>query len=221
MTSCSSGSATVTTGGGGTIGTAGSREQPISAQTRTAQAREWRARIRSAARDQPPQHVLQDAAVAVVLGLVGRVDAYARVELDRLAVVAPGAHAHGASGLEGAAVELGDLDVERLVAGEAERLRALALRELERQDAHADQVGAVDALEALRERGAHAEQRRALGGPVARRAGAVFFAGQNDGRHALLLVLHGGVEDRGRLLVREVQGRAALDAGCELVPQAH
>src|SRR5262245_27224341 len=116
---------------------------------------------------QPPQHVLQDAAVAVVLGLVGRVDADLGVELDRLAVGAPGADLDGAAGLERFAVELGDLDVEGLVAGEAEALRALALRELERQDAHADQVRAVDAREALRDRGPPAQERGALGGPVA------------------------------------------------------
>ena len=37
-------------------------------------------------------------------------------------------------------------DRERLVAGQAERLRRLAVEELERQHAHADQVRAVDAL---------------------------------------------------------------------------
>ncbi len=50
----------------------------------------------------------------------------------------------------------------------------------QRQHAHADEVGAVDALEALRDDGLHAEQLRALGGPVARAAGAVFLAGEDD-----------------------------------------
>jgi hypothetical protein len=37
---------------------------------------------------------------------------------------------------------------------------------LQRQHAHADQVGAVDALEAFDDDGAHAEQQGALGRPV-------------------------------------------------------
>ena len=57
-------------------------------------------------------------------------------------------------------------------------------RELQRQHAHADEVGAVDALEALGDHRAHAEQPRALRRPVARRAGAVFLAGEDDQRHA-------------------------------------
>ena len=44
--------------------------------------------------EQPPQHVLQDAAVAEVVGLARRVDAHARVELDRLAALAPRRHLH-------------------------------------------------------------------------------------------------------------------------------
>ena len=59
-------------------------------------------------------------------------------------------------------------DVELLAAGQAERLGVLAGQELERQDAHADQVRAVDALVGLGEDGANAEQRRTLGRPVAR-----------------------------------------------------
>ena len=44
---------------------------------------------------------------------------------------------------------------------------------------------AVDALVALGDDGADAEQQRALGRPVARRAGAVLLAGEHDERHAL------------------------------------
>ena len=56
--------------------------------------------------------------------------------------------------------------------------------EQERQHAHADEVGAMDALEALGDHRAHAEQLRALGRPVARGACAVFLAGEDDERHA-------------------------------------
>src|SRR3546814_9949510 len=59
-------------------------------------------------------------------------------------------------------------DVEGLRAVEAERLRVLAVLELQREHAHADQVGAVDALEALGDHGLDAQQDRALGRPGAR-----------------------------------------------------
>ena len=58
-------------------------------------------------------------------------------------------------------------DVERLVAGEPEWPDALAVGELQGHDAHPDEVRAVDALVALRDRRAHPEQARALRGPVA------------------------------------------------------
>ena len=59
-------------------------------------------------------------------------------------------------------------DVDGLVAFDAERLGGIAAEELQRQDAHADQVGAVDALEAARDDRLDAEQLRAFGRPVAR-----------------------------------------------------
>ena len=97
----------------------------------------------------------------------------------------------------------------------------VALVELQWDHAHADEVGAVDALEALGDDGAHAEERRALGGPVAAAPGPVFAAGQHDQRHTLVGVLHGRVED-GRLgAVGQVQGHAALGAGRQQVAQAH
>ncbi len=89
----------------------------------------------------------------------------------------------------------------------------VAVLELERQHAHPDEVRAVDPLEALGDHGAHAEQPRALGGPVAARARAVLLAGEHDQRHALLDVAHRGVVDRHLLAVgavAEVQRHAAL-----------
>ena len=52
-------------------------------------------------------------------------------------------------------------------------------QKFQRQHAHADQIAAMDALEAFGEHGADAEQDRALRGPIARGAGAIFFA-RND-----------------------------------------
>ncbi len=82
----------------------------------------------------------------------------------------------------------------------------------------------MDALVRLRDDSLHAEQRRALGGPVAGRPGAVLLAGQDDERNAVLLVVHGGVVDRRlRRLAptrrAEVAGEAALDAGHQLVAE--
>ena len=54
----------------------------------------------------------------------------------------------------------------------------------------------MDALERLGDDGADAEQPRALGRPVAARAGPVFLAREHDERHALGLVAHGRIEDR-------------------------
>src|SRR5690606_4804947 len=81
-----------------------------------------------------------------------------------------------------------------LAAVEPEALRALPFEELEGHDAHADEVRAVDALEAAGDHGLHAEEIRALGGPVARAAHAVVDPGEDDERHAAALVLHAGVE---------------------------
>src|SRR5690606_20323724 len=105
---------------------------------------------------QLPEHVLEDAAVAVVLGLLGRVDAHERAELGRAAVLLPGPHRHAARLALGPERRLDTLDLVELTAREPQRLRALARLELERQHPHAHQVGAVDPLEALRQHRAHA-----------------------------------------------------------------
>src|SRR4051812_30565850 len=79
-------------------------------------------------------------------------------------------------------------DVEHLIAFEPERLARHAGGEVERQHAHPDEVRAVDALEALGDDRAHAEQARALRGPVARGPRAVLRAADHHERHALLAI---------------------------------
>ena len=59
----------------------------------------------------------------------------------------------------------------------------------------------MDALVALGDHRADAEQIRPLGRPVAGRAGAVFLSGQHDQRRAVLFVFHRRVVNR-HLLVR-------------------
>ncbi|MNY36777.1 hypothetical protein D3C86_1712860 [compost metagenome] len=68
----------------------------------------------------------------------------------------------------------------------------------------------MDTLEGLRDDGLDAEQVGALRSPVARRAVAVFDAGEDDERNALFLVLHGGVVDRHLFLRRIVDGVATF-----------
>src|SRR5699024_4439125 len=92
--------------------------------------------------------------------------------------------------------------------------------ELEWDDAHADEVRAVDPLVGLGDDRLDAEQARALGRPVARGSGAVLLAREDDERHARLEIGLAGLEDR-RLLAagEEVAGEAALDAVEEEVLQ--
>ena len=94
-------------------------------------------------------------------------------------------------------------------------------QKLQRQHAHADQIRAMNALEAFGDHGAHAQQQRALGGPIARGAGAVFLARDDQQRRAFLLVLHRGVVDEHLLAGGDVRGPAAFGAGGELVAQTN
>src|SRR5262249_5151340 len=93
-----------------------------------------------------------------------------------------------------------------------ERLDGDTVGELAGKDAHADEVRTVDALEAPRDDDVHAEEARALGRPVARAAGAVLLAGDDDLRRALGDVAHRRVVDAHPLAARLVNGHAALDA---------
>ena len=79
----------------------------------------------------------------------------------------------------------------------------------------------MDALEALGERGADAEQRRALRRPVARGAAAVHLAGHHHQGRARGLVAHGRVEQRRHLARGEVARPAALLSLGQLVLQLH
>src|SRR5690606_17548983 len=85
--------------------------------------------------------------------------------------------------------------------------------------AHAHQVAAVDALEALRDDGPHAQEEGTLGGPVPGTARAVLLAGDDHHRDAGLLVLHGRLVDRHLLAGGQVAGPAALLARHQLVAE--
>src|SRR6516225_5806967 len=68
----------------------------------------------------------------------------------------------------------------------------------------------MDALEALADHGAHAEQPRALRRPVTRGAVAIFGASKHYERYTLLLVLHRRVVNRHLLAIGPVLCQATL-----------
>ena len=68
---------------------------------------------------------------------------------------------------------------------------------------------AVDALVALGDHGPDAEQRRPLRRPVARRAGAVLLAGEDDQRHALVA---GSASAASKIDISSPSGRWRVDA---------
>ena len=145
--------------------------------------------------------------MAEVLDFLRRQQQHLRLETDFRTIGLRGNHI---GDLAGAVLEAGDrID---LVALQSERGGVLAGEELQRQDAHADQVRTMDALEAFGDHRLHAEQVGAFRRPVARGAGAVFLAGDHHQRHAAGLVAHRGVVDRQLLVARVVDGVAAFFA---------
>jgi hypothetical protein len=113
------------------------------------------------------------------------------------------------------------LDVERFLTRQTQARDAFAGLELQRKHTHADQVGAMDALETFRDHGPHAEQRDALRGPIAGGAGAVFLAGQDQERDAFGLIFHRRVVDEHRLAIGEVAREGTFGFGGELVAEAY
>src|SRR5271165_3359617 len=105
-----------------------------------------------------PQHVLQYAPVLVVVEFLRGVDAQTRLELDAGAVVGLGNHFDE---LRRAAVQSDDF--KAFLAGQPQALGVLPGFVLQRQHAHANEIGAVNALEALGDHRLDAEQHGALG----------------------------------------------------------
>src|SRR5471030_1551504 len=154
------------------------------------------------------QHERQDAAVFVVIDFDRRVDAQQDFDfLRRLAFAVD----HQGRQLLRLDLAFQAFQVVDFLAGDAQRFDAVVADELQRQHAHADQVGAVDAFERAHDHGLHAQQLGALGGPVARRAGAVLFAAEHHRRRAFGDILHRRVVDRQLFAARLVDGDAAFD----------
>lgn len=107
---------------------------------------------------------MEDSAVAVVFDFDGGVDAADGGEFGALAVVGGGDDFEGLAGFEGVRKIR---EVEAFAAGEVEGAAALAFPVDEWEDAHADEIGAVDAFERFGDDGFDAEELDAFGGPVA------------------------------------------------------
>src|SRR4051812_9811771 len=136
----------------------------------------------SALTDELTQYVGQNPAVPEGDQFLRRVDTGDRFELDLRIAVAECADIDVATGPQ-TLRDAGDLVA--LAARETERSGRPAGLELQRQQAHVDEIAAVDPLEALGDHRGHAEEQRPFRGPVARRSRSVFLAGDHDERHAL------------------------------------
>src|SRR5512135_24356 len=107
---------------------------------------------------------MQNAAVSVVIQLVERIDSAQQGNPLQCTVAR---NDFGGQLLTRLQLALQSAYGYFLVTLQSDRLPGRAFLEGERQHAHADQVRAMDALEALTDHGAHAEQTRSLRGPVA------------------------------------------------------
>ena len=121
------------------------------------------------------QDIREYAPTAEVSALGWGVNTNCALEVHDRAIGTGRTHGAGAARREpGGKVDR--LDVVGLGPVEAQGLGGLTVAKLQGQDAHADEVGAVDALEALRDDGTHAQQQRTLARPVARGAASVHLA---------------------------------------------
>src|SRR6266566_1650606 len=125
-------------------------------------------------REETPQDIAEDPAVAEVLALARRVEPDAGAEPGSV-----GPHRD----LVSVAV-LYSLDGKLLAPSETEGRGRFAVEELQRQDPRHQEVRAVNPLVRLRDHRAHAEELRSLRGPVSRRARAILLAGDDDERRA-------------------------------------
>ena len=105
---------------------------------------------------------MQDAVVAVVGEFGRRVDTAPTRDRFLRAVSASQGHRHRSARLK----RLQITDINPLFSGQPQRFAGDALRELQRQNAHSDQVGTVDTLEGLGDHYPNPQQARPLRRPV-------------------------------------------------------
>ena len=109
------------------------------------------------------QHIVQNAAILEVIELIQRIYASDEINLPPLAVRARERRLKALARLEARKPFNG----HELRPGDLMREAGFAIGKLERHDAHADQVRAMDALEALGYDRANPEEHRAFRRPVA------------------------------------------------------
>src|SRR5438874_10995885 len=122
---------------------------------------------------QPPQHRKQNSTVLIVGHLDRAIPSGDRREGEGGTILSRHFHGHFLARHE---VVLNALDIVDLSACEPERFFVLTRFELQREDAHADEVAAVNTLEAFSNHSTHAQQQWPLGRPVTRTARPVFLA---------------------------------------------
>src|SRR5258705_7094503 len=134
------------------------------------------ASLQIASRSQLAQHIMQDAAVSIVFELIQRIDA---AEQRNAAQRTIAGHDLGGQLLARLQIALQPAYRHRFIPLQPHRLPRRTVLKGQPQHAHADQIGAVDALEALANHCADADKPRSFRGPVASRAVAVFAAADN------------------------------------------
>ena len=130
---------------------------------------------------------MENTAIDEILTFFWRVDADPRREMNRFAGFRRRDHADR---FRFRVIETGDR--EALLTRDTQGPRIVSSHELQRQYAHADQVGTMDALITFCNYRLHAQQFGPLGRPVTRRTRAVFLAGNNQQRRPFVTVTHGG-----------------------------
>lgn len=126
----------------------------------------------------------------IVVQLVGRIYACQHVEGGFLAGGVAGVEEEGSLGLQ----ILGEVfQREKLRAVKPEVLGVLALHKLQGENAHADEVGAVDTLKAFGHHHTYTQEARPFGRPVPAGACAIFRTGEDKQRCFLLSIAHGGL----------------------------
>src|SRR5690349_15606672 len=108
---------------------------------------------------------MQDAAVSIIVELIQRIDAAEQRNALQRAIAG---NDLGRELLARFQIALQTPYCYGLVALEADRLPRRTVLERQREHAHTDEVGAMDAFEALADHRTHAEQPRSLRGPVTR-----------------------------------------------------
>src|SRR5512133_3745500 len=130
-----------------------------------------------------------------VIEFIGRVDANGHKELTGGTIAGPGFDGESLPRLQRGK----SFNIEQLISAKANRAVCFAWHELKREYPHPHEVGTVDALETFGDDRTNSQKQCPLGGPVPRRSGPVFLAGNDDERDSFFAVAHGSIVD-GHLL---------------------